>query len=134
MQSMFKFVFDIEKKKLISFPSKSQKGYVFLVPSSYLEEATKSAKEHIKKLYLLDKNIVTKMIEYSEKEMRDEEPNSSFIKYNNKFTEDEIDKLFNLGLLEKKSFGYIVSFNNNIWSIQALFKDIQFHQSNSEAK
>lgn len=125
MQSMFKFVFDIDEKKIISFPGKDLHGYRFLVPSSYLEDATKKAKTQLRNIYTLNSSVVNKMISFCSSELNNEEPNSSFLIYQKQFSEQELELLESVGVLTKQNRGYVISYENNINTIHHLFNDIK---------
>lgn len=125
MQSMFKFVFDIDRKKIISFPGQDLYGYRFLVPSNYLEDATKKAKTQIKNIYTINNSIVDKMLSFCFKEVDNKEPNSSFLIYQEHFSEEELDLLESYGVITKQKRGYVLSYENNINTICYLFNDIK---------
>lgn len=125
MQSMFKFVFDIDRKKIISFPGQDVYGYRFLVPSSYLEDATKKAKSQIKNTYTLNNSIVDKMLSFCTKEVNNEDPNSSFLIYQNHFSDEELELLESYGVITQQKRGYVLSYENDINTICHLFNDIK---------
>lgn len=125
MQSMFKFVFDIDRKKIISFPGQDVYGYRFLVLSSYLEDATKKAKPQIKNIYTLNNSIVDKMLSFCTKEINNENPNSSFLIYQKHFSDEELELLESYGVITQQKRGYVLSYENDINTICHLFNDIK---------
>lgn len=125
MQSMFKFVLDIGKKKIISFPGKTMSGYRFFIASNYLEDATEKAKKKIRDIYNLNNSIVDNMLSFCLKEVKNEEPNSSFLLYQDMFTEDELELLTSYNILTQQKRGYVLSYENNIDTIFDLFNDIK---------
>lgn len=125
MQSMFKFVFDIDKKKIISFPDKTIFGYRFLISSNYLEDAMKKAKSEIHNIYNLNNSTIDKILSFCIQETNNEEPNSSFLIYQENFTEEELALLTQYNILIKQKRGYVLSYDNNIDTIFELFNDIK---------
>jgi hypothetical protein len=122
---MFKFVLDIDKKKIISFPGKTISGYRFLISSNYLEDATGKAKKRIQDIYNLNNSVVDNMLSFCLKEVRNEEPNSSFLLYQENFTQEELELLTSYSILIKQNRGYVLSYENSIDTIFDLFNDIK---------
>jgi hypothetical protein len=122
---MFKFVFDIDRKKIISFPGQDLSGYRFLVPSNYLEDATKKAKQQTLNIYTFNNSIVNKMLSFCSREMNNEELNSPFLVYQDQFTDKELELLESYGIITEQKRGYVLSYENNISTIYALFNDIK---------
>jgi hypothetical protein len=100
-------------------------GYRFLIPSNYLEDATKKAKQQTLNIYTFNNSIVNKMLSFCSREMNNEEPNSPFLVYQDQFTDKELELLESYGIITEQKRGYVLSYENNISTIYALFNDIK---------
>lgn len=121
---MFKFVYK-NNSEIISFPKNDDIGYNFTIEAHYLHNALKKAEDRINNLYHIDSHVIDKMLYFCSNQRSDEEPNSSFLLYQEKFSDEELMILENLGIIVEQKRGYVLSYNNDIITVENLFKNIK---------